>query len=437
MNRLFVSLLPAFLLALAWGIPLQARSNSETFLSLDVFLREVSAARFVDYEARKESRVEQETEFERMRRYILSFYEGVTAGHSFQAESQVFDCIPVERQPAVRQLGLDKLVLEPPEAVPQPPAEGGGAREVKVLAAPPALDLTDPFGNVMSCEEGAIPLRRITLEEMTGFGSLEGFFRKTPAGEEVVLPKPTPRYARAWQSVKNFGGSSWLNLWSPSVHGSTPQLFSTSQQWYSGGNGKGFQAVEGGWQVYPGKYQTHKSVLFIYWTADNYNKTGCYNLDCIAFVQTSSKWFLGAPWPNYSRRGGAQWEIQMQWKLTGGNWWLFLEGHRSLEPVGYYPGSIFRGGQLSRHATRVDFGGQAVGAGSWSPMGSGAFAQQGFRQAAYQRKIFYIDSTATGRWTSLKALQPTPKCYTVRYTPFSLGRSWGSFFYFGGPGGRC
>jgi len=126
----------------------------------------------------------------------------------------------------------------------------------------------------------------------------------------------------------------------------------------------------------------------------------------------------------------------MQWKFTGGNWWLFLQGAGTYDAVGYYPGSIYHGGQLSRYATAIDYGGETVGSTSWPPMGGGAFASQGFKKAAYQRYIFYIDAASTSRWSSLRAQQPSPKCYTLKLTPAASGGTWETYFYFGGPGGR-
>ena len=190
------------------------------------------------------------------------------------------------------------------------------------------------------------------------------------------------------------------------------------------------------WRAYPAKYSTGKSVLFIYWTADAYNATGCYNLDCSAFVQINNSWPLGATFSHYSTKGGTQWEFRMLWWFTGGNWWLYLQGSGSLEAIGYYPGSLFGGGQLSKYATAIDFGGETVGTTSWPPMGGGSLAKGGFKQAAYQRLAYYILANADSRWASLRGAQESPKCYTVKVTPASSGSSWGTFFYFGGPGGK-
>jgi hypothetical protein len=120
-------------------------------------------------------------------------------------------------------------------------------------------------------------------------------------------------FAYGYQYVTNYGGNSWLDLWNPSGD------FSLSQQWYVGGSGGNTQTVEGGWQVLPDKYGTNKAVLFIYWTADDYQNTGCYNLDCSGFVQTNSNWYLGGTWDHYSSTGGGQWGFELQWKLYSGN----------------------------------------------------------------------------------------------------------------------
>ena len=284
---------------------------------------------------------------------------------------------------------------------------------------------------------------------MTRFGTLDGFFRKLPEGVENDRPSddlaprapvPTHKYAHAYQRVKNYGGNSWLNLWSPSVSfAAGGQIFSLSQHWYAGGTGKGTQTVEGGWQVYPAKYGTNKAAFFIYWTADNYNHTGCYNLDCAGFVQTNSSWALGGTWASYSTPGGEQLAFQMQWQLVADRWWLYAQGGDAYEAIGYYPVSLYRGGRLSHFAEVVDYGGETVGTTKWPPMGSGAFASAGLGQAAYQSHDFLhpdAGNVGGGTWTSLTTSQTSRACYRLSFTPASsaTGDS-GSYFYFGGPGG--
>jgi neprosin-like protein len=414
------------------------------FVSFDEFLKGVAAVRFEDYAPQKDLAVKRSEDFEAMRQHILSLYEGVTVAHSFLVDAQYFDCVPIDQQPSVRQLGLKHALLTPPPPTSGPEEKSQAPRESRGLTSPLTLGLMDPFGNAVSCEEGTIPMRRVTLEEMSRFETLEKFLQKSPwdgvgrapqSEEPPAAPVPTHKYAHAAQTVNNYGGDSWLNLWSPPINGSTSQIFSLSQHWYVGGRGRSLQTVEGGWQTFPLKYHTTQSVLFIYWTADNYKSTGCYNLDCAAFVQINSNWYLGGSWTLYSSPGGQQYDFQLQWKLSGGNWWLYLQGNGGFEAIGYYPGTIYKRGQLTRFAQVIDYGGETVGTTSWPPMGSSGFASLGYQGAAYQRNIFYIDAGQTSRWSNLRTSITSPRCYTSIFVLASSASSWGSYLFFGGPGG--
>jgi hypothetical protein len=440
----FAILFTVVFATLSWGTGF-AQAPPREIVPFPDFVSGVAAADAQAWLARPESRVTTPAAFEEMRQHILSLYRGVQATHSFALDSQIFDCIPIAQQPSVRLLGQQTIVTPPPPPALAPtPRWQVSPGSAEPLKSPLELGRVDPFGNAVSCETGTIPMRRVTLEEISRFGSLREFFQKGPAGagrphvanEPPAALTATHKYAHAYQFVNNHGGDSWLNLWSPAINQGASQIFSLSQHWYVGGSGASLQTVEGGWQDYPAKYGTNNSVTFIYWTADDYSSTGCYNLDCAAFVQTNSNWPLGGAWSIYSTPGGTQYEFQLQWKLYQGNWWLFLQGNGTFDAVGYYPGSIYRGGQLSQYATEIDYGGETVGTTSWPPMGSGAFASAGWQQAAYQRAIFYTDMADNGQWSSLNTSQPSPTCYTLIFTPSSSGGSWGSYFFFGGPGGN-
>ena len=290
------------LLWLAGSVSASGPSSGAPFVPFDQFIQEVKAAKLGTFRMEKGTNVADDVEFGKMRRHILSLYEGVEVAHSFALDDQVFDCVPFAQQPSVRQMGEDKVAPEAPPASSAGIDQDDAGPGLEKAVSPLTLGLSDAFGNTVGCDEGTIPLRRVTLKEMTHFRTLEGFFRKTPWNKggslEEIAPKASVshKYAHAYKSVKNYGGNSWLNLWSPSVNTGLGQVFSLSQQWYVGGSGKNTQTVEGGWQVYPAKYGTSKAVTFIYWTADNYVRTGCYNLDCAGFVQTNSKWPLGGAW---------------------------------------------------------------------------------------------------------------------------------------------
>jgi hypothetical protein len=436
----------ALFIAVSLGA-VNAQEAPSQFVPFNDFIWNTEAARFEDYFARAESRAKDASAFEEMRQHILAMYEGVEVSHSYMLDSNHFDCVPIKQQPTIRILGLKNIALAPPRSTlanqPQKdsPTPEGPINLTSQLAAESQFD---EFGNPIGCEEHTIPVFRITLEQLTRFPTLQQFFQKIPDESggavepgQTISPAvaPSHKYSYMYQSVNNLGGNSSLNLWSPVVNTSLGEVFSLSQQWYVGGSGTtlpGQQTAEVGWQNYPALYGGQNSRLFIYWTADGYNKTGCYNLTCAGFVQTNKSWTFGAGFPNYSSLGGAQYEFSAQYQLYQGNWWLFLGG----TAIGYYPGSVYHGGQLTHYAQLIEFGTESVGTTVWPPEGSGQWSSKGFSYAAYQRNLFYINTSGTGVWDSLTAEQPSPKCYSISGPFYSSSSGWGIYFYEGGPGGN-
>jgi len=419
----------------------------ESFVPFEKFLEQVKSARFEEYARARNARVESREAFEDMKAHILRMYEGVGKVTSFVLDGEYGDCIAIEAQPTLRELGTRKIEKPPVSTTFGQRVEVRAPGTFKYVDSPLKLGLKDRFGNVISCPERAIPMARLTLEKLTRSRTLGEFFAKLPRELGRVRPQGEhPEFLPDWdsvhlhaygyQNVNNFGGNSWLDLWNPTGD------FTLSQHWYVGGTDSSTQTVEGGWMVESDKYNTNKAVLFIYWTADNYQKTGCYNLDCTGFVQTNHNWFLGGTWTEYSSTGGTQWGFELQWKLFSGNWWLFLKGPGDYEAVGYYPASIYNGGQLSKSATAIKYGGETARktGNSWPQMGSGEFASQGWQHAAYQNTIFYIprdENDGVGVWADLTGVvESLSTCYSINVVPAASGGNWGSYFFYGGPGGN-
>ena len=99
-------------------------------------------------------------EFERMKKYLLSHYEGVHPVGSFlDSNGQTIDCVPFEQQPTVR--AAIKRGIKVPRPAPRPlPA-----------SAPKPV-----------CPEGTVPMLRITLQQLARHGTLDHFFHKLPGG---------------------------------------------------------------------------------------------------------------------------------------------------------------------------------------------------------------------------------------------------------------
>jgi hypothetical protein len=433
---------------------LNAQSGPTVFVPFNDFIASTAASDSAQYLGKSTGGVTDPQAFEGMRHYILNIYQGVQVSHSFVLGSQHFDCIPTEQQPTVRLLGLKSIASAPPDATltiqsagvaPQNDAVAGKTTRSASQVGP--NDRLDQFGNSIGCQENTIPMERITLEGLSRFNTLKQFFEKGPsgAGRPPSLSQKQPakgsaippsayyhKYSYTYQNVNNLGGNSALNIWAPDVETEDSEIFSLSQQWYIGFGGT-VQTVEGGLQNYPAFYGSDEhSNLFIYWTADDYQTTGCYNLTCAAFVQVNNSWFLGGALGPNSQWRGPQYDFDMQWYLYGGNWWLNLGGTW----VGYYPGSIYRGGQLSRFAQEIEYGSESVGSWIWPPEGSGYWPSWAFGYAAYQRDLWYRDTSSNTWWDSLTAVEPSPSCYSIGGPYWSSSAGWGIYFDLGGPGGE-
>jgi hypothetical protein len=375
-----------------------------------------------------------DNEIELMRSYLVKRYRGVNAVHSYiDGEYQVWDCIPVANQPALRKKKSSFENI--------PPYPGDYTADVANAASTYITELTtkDVNGNSMQCPEGSIPMRRLSMEELVQFESLQQFFGKesSPFNFPIensrigaLTPIDIPRkYSFAKQLIANKGGSAILNLWQPIVSNNNQEL-TLAQIWLVGGRDDKLQTIEVGWQVYPKKYGTKKPVLFIYWTADNYKQTGSYNLEMKnTFVQVSNQWSFGGTLSPVSVMGGDQFDIRVEWYLTGNAWWLYI----NKTAVGYYPSKLFGAGILSKMAEGILVGGEAAGKGSWPQMGSGAFANQGFGTSAYIRNICFFDMNDAVQTVKLTPDIQTPNCYDFKN---GIEPSWGSNFFYGGPGGN-
>ena len=302
-----------------------ALDDCPTFIPFDQFLNQVELATYGEYE---DDEVESEAEFYKMKQHVLYMYEGIrrpAAISSFVQGEQYVDCVPIYEQPTYYHLKLPSIA-EPPE-VSTPPPTGGGDTPGNTSDAdsPLKLGLKDPFGNPISCHEGSIPMTRLTLHSLTIFRTLNDFFskgRRVPPDNFDSSDPLHPRDLPDWdvhhhdygtQTIDDFGGNSWVNLWNPFAN------FSLSQQWYVGGSDCDTQTVEGGWQVADWWGTNGQAVLFIYYTNHNYNLSGCftatqfgcYNLDCPAFCQKNHNWHLGGIWDHYSSLDREQWGFGM------------------------------------------------------------------------------------------------------------------------------
>ena len=419
-----------------------AQNVADRFVPFSEFVQSVRSASAAQYVGALQSRIASAGDFEQMRQHIMSLYNGATVRHSFVLDANYFDCVPVLQQPGARALGLQQIPSPPPDIPGDAAALTNGAE----FATQFEPGQKDRFGNSVPCERGTVPMMRVTLERMSKFRNLREFLQKGPDGAGQIRPhdgalRPavaTHKYAHAYQLVSNYGGTSVLTLWRPTINTAKGEIFSLSQHWYVAFPNNVTQTAETGWQNYPALWGSQNSALFIYWTADGYIVTGCYNLNCAGFVQTNNSVILGGGFTHYSVVGQKIYQIVLSYWLHGGKWWLKFNNTW----VGYYPAAQYAQGGLTtglyRGAAEIDYGGETVGTTIWPPMGSGQWPTKGPLYAAEHLKIRFF-TTKTGSApamhnATLTAQQPSPRCYKIIVHNNSATASK-SYFLFGGHGG--
>nr|CAD1826344.1 unnamed protein product [Ananas comosus var. bracteatus] len=264
-----------------------------------------------------------------------------------------------------------------------------------------------------------------------------GMHGKTADSEEI---KHWTTYETK-RSGNYYGTKAKINLWNL-PHDIKPSHFSGYMMWLASDDGI-INSIVAGFHVYPELYHDNKLHFFTYWTVDDYNSTGCYNLDCEGFVMVN--WDVLTPGSvvnPVSIYNGQQYDITLSIKkdAQSGHWFLYREDLGEAKLIGYWPKSQFK--SLADKATVISWGGMVIYDKNdiSPPMGSGHFAGELERKAAYFKniEIFYSDGKSHDLIDGAQSeTAEKEECYTISELVNSskYGQHDGHLFYFGGPGG--
>ncbi|XP_052623033.1 uncharacterized protein LOC111893822 [Lactuca sativa] len=337
-------------------------------------------------------------------------------------DGDIIDCVLIHFQPAFNNPMLKVTKpLDPPE-IPNGNKKGGMEKKVKQLWS----------SKGKSCPHGTIPIRRQTESEILASDSISTF-KKTLSRKDFNYSNDGHQHAVAYVTDGEFyGAKASLNVWAPNV--TRPFDFSLSQIWVIADvPTHGLSTLEAGWQVAPAMYGNKLPRFFLYWTNDGY-RSGCYNLLCSGFVQTTHEICLGATFDALSTYNGTQYDFDVLiWKdPRHGNWWLRV----GTIIVGYWPVALFP--DFSKHATAIEYGGEVFNAQSPGQqptstiMGSGHFATEGFGKASFVRNMEIVDEhNVLQSVGDVNLLTEKPNCYDIKN---GFNSFWGYYIFFGGPG---
>ncbi|CAI9103281.1 OLC1v1001739C3 [Oldenlandia corymbosa var. corymbosa] len=338
-------------------------------------------------------------------------------------DGDVIDCVDINHQPAFDHPSLKGHIIKR-----KPSNHPSGV-------LPKSIDdkkkeITQLWQLSGECPEGTIPIRRISEEQRN---AAKRPHHKTPPTVSNSDGKPAVNqlrheYAYTYTPTGSYyGARATISAWQPFVE--RRNEFSLSQIWLVAGSGVNLNTIEAGWTVDPAVFGDYRTRLFVYWTRDGYQRTGCYNLRCSGFVQITNRMVIGGAVVTT----GVQPEVTILiWKdVRQSVWWLQYNG----VIVGYWPNSIFT--LLKGTASLVEWGGEIInsnvnGIHTATDMGSGRFAQAGFRFASYFRNLLVVNNKNTLVFPpSIGSATTNSNCYNI-----AVGKSvnWGYYFYYGGPG---
>ncbi|XP_076951615.1 protein neprosin-like [Bidens hawaiensis] len=300
--------------------------------------------------------------------------------------------------------------------------------------------ITQLWNSIGQCPKETIPVRRTKKEDVLRASSVKRYgkkgystFAKPNSIDPDLINQNGHQHAIAYAQGEFYGAKATMNVWNPKIH--QPNEFSLSQIWILKGSfASDLNSIEAGWQVSPDLYGDNNTRLFIYWTSDAYQATGCYNLLCSGFIQTNNEIAMGASISPISQLHGSQFDITILiWKDPDeGNWWMQFGNGKVL---GYWPATLFS--YLTESASMIQWGGEVVNTASdgqhtTTQMGSGQFPQEGFGKASYFKNIQIVDESNSLRAPKdINTFSEQPNCYDVQTRN---NGNWGTHFYYSGPG---
>ncbi|KAI3715576.1 hypothetical protein L6452_22562 [Arctium lappa] len=275
----------------------------------------------------------------------------------------IIDCIDIYKQPAFNHPALKNHTIQMKSSHLQSRKDGRSTLQDSNSPKVP-LQVWQQYG---SCPNGTIPIRRPS--------------KNHPSNSKIII---NPKHSFSVVLTEGFsysGAKANIKVWNPYVE--SIYDWSSSQVMLRNGPMLAFDTAQAGWAVNPSLYHDNKTRLFAYWTVDGMKNTGCFDLTCPGFVQTSHEIVLGGDITSYY---GSFITIQISKDPYTHNWWLKYND----KEVGYWPGDIFV--VLRYQAELVQWGGEV-----YSPkVGTYPHTSTGMGSGRFSDFIFRTSGTMTG-----------------------------------------
>ncbi|KAI6679970.1 hypothetical protein NL676_033851 [Syzygium grande] len=256
-------------------------------------------------------------------------------------DGDIIDCIDIYKQPAFRDPALRNHTIQmAPSDNPSIMATGMPEAFTKSDTGSSMFGTSQLWQKWGSCPKWTIPIRRIQKNDMAKVSWQVDYGRKkaqkshqgTEMDENKIQNLLQSNHSMAILITEGYsytGAKGDIKVFNPHVE--YDDEWTTSQIALKSAVLQDYECVESGWAVNPGLYGDRKTRFFVYWTcktnivssasvyqADSGKKTGCFDLTCPGFVQTSSEIALGAAIHPISTTDGLPYQITLYLFKWGG-----------------------------------------------------------------------------------------------------------------------
>ncbi|XP_017428932.1 uncharacterized protein LOC108337005 [Vigna angularis] len=368
-------------------------------------------------------------------------------------DGDIIDCIDINKQPAFDHPALKdhKIQMTPTHNSAKEDVTSGsrtsrnGKNSKSGKMMNESLSVTSQVWQKSGkCPKGTIAVRRIRKRELLKAHSIEEYGRKKPSFshhqhgqvnknlDSFVQLKNHSKAILFTVGYRYLGGKADLRVCNPFVE--KDDEYSTTQVALLTGPHNDFECVQSGWAVNPSVYGDRQTRLFVYWTADGSKKSGCFDLTCPGFIQTSNEIALGAAIYPISIPGDLPYVITIYiFKDPYTNNWWVQYGEKT--NIGYWPPELFE--TILYNAQSVEWGGEVYSTTigqtphTATQMGNGQFASVLSFSSAITRMRIHDNSDVLKIPELVYDYSDEYNCYDVWLMSDYIDDPQ---FYYGGPG---
>uniref|UniRef100_A0A1D1ZDL0 Phosphomethylpyrimidine synthase n=1 Tax=Anthurium amnicola TaxID=1678845 RepID=A0A1D1ZDL0_9ARAE len=337
-------------------------------------------------------------------------------------DGDIFDCVDVYKQPSLETLSSKNHTI--PIFGSHPPTSNHDSTK--------KLQVQQQWQRSIRCPRGTIPIRRSHAKD---------YGKSLPTSPLQRNGDVERALAYASNHGPFHGVGAKIQSWEPKVEPNEYSMSYVTVMTASNPAAPSFgeldttDFVRAGWMVHPIYFGDNTSRLFVQWSNDDGATTGCFNLDCDGFVQTSSNIALGAslhPLSVYNKTDEQYFiTVNIYLDASQSRWCVSVQE----EELGYWP--VHKLFPQFINAPFVTWGGEVLntwpgGQHTTTQMGNGHFAEEGRVLASTAFDLTVTSARDNASYVYAPGFfQDSPTCYDTDYygmDPY--------YFIFGGPGGH-